>query len=45
MAAVEEPKNKLVEIGRVDKRDMVTEMKESYIAYAMSVIVARAAWR
>jgi len=38
----EEPRNKLVEIGNVDKREIVTEMKESYIAYAMSVIVARA---
>lgn len=40
--AAEEPKNKLVEIGKIDKREIVTEMKESYIAYAMSVIVARA---
>ena len=40
--AAEESKNKLQEIGKVDQRDMVTEMKESYIAYAMSVIVARA---
>jgi len=38
----EEPRSKLVEIGNVDKREIVTEMKESYIAYAMSVIVARA---
>jgi len=38
----EEPRTKLVEIGNVDKREIVTEMKESYIAYAMSVIVARA---
>jgi len=28
--------------GKVDKREIVTELKESYIAYAMSVIVARA---
>jgi DNA gyrase subunit A len=37
-----EEKNKLVDIGKVDKREIVTELKESYIAYAMSVIVARA---
>ncbi|HQK63833.1 MAG TPA: DNA gyrase subunit A, partial [Candidatus Staskawiczbacteria bacterium] len=29
-------------MGKVDKREIVTELKESYIAYAMSVIVARA---
>jgi DNA gyrase subunit A len=29
-------------VGKVDQREIVTEMKESYIAYAMSVIVARA---
>ncbi len=29
-------------IGNVAQREIVTEMKESYIAYAMSVIVARA---
>ncbi len=28
--------------GNVDQREMVTELKESYIDYAMSVIVARA---
>ena len=28
--------------GKVDQREMVTELKESYIDYAMSVIVARA---
>ncbi|MCX6722606.1 MAG: hypothetical protein NT094_00885, partial [Candidatus Staskawiczbacteria bacterium] len=27
--------------GNVDQREMVTELKESYIDYAMSVIVAR----
>ena len=30
------------QIGRVDKREIVQELKESYIDYAMSVIVARA---
>lgn len=29
-------------IGKVNQREMVTELKESYIDYAMSVIVARA---
>src|SRR3989344_2182657 len=29
-------------IGQVQKREMVTELRESYIDYAMSVIVARA---
>lgn len=37
----EEPE-KLQEIGNVSKREIVTELKESYIDYAMSVIVARA---
>ncbi|MBN2096707.1 DNA gyrase subunit A [Candidatus Peregrinibacteria bacterium] len=31
-----------VEIGKVDGRDIVNEMKESYLDYAMSVIVSRA---
>src|SRR5271170_4503650 len=35
----EEKKNP---IGRVEQREIVTELKESYIDYAMSVIVARA---
>jgi len=30
------------EIGRVESREIVSEMKDSYIDYAMSVIVARA---
>ncbi len=30
------------EIGRVHQRDLVTEMQDSYLNYAMSVIVARA---
>jgi len=30
------------QIGKVDKREIVQELKESYIDYAMSVIVARA---
>ncbi|MEK7541140.1 MAG: DNA gyrase subunit A [Patescibacteria group bacterium] len=33
---------KSISIGRVNKREIVTELKESYIDYAMSVIVARA---
>jgi len=33
---------KINAIGRVDKREIVDELKESYIDYAMSVIVARA---
>lgn len=38
-------KDKLFEegdIGKVEPRDIVTEMKESYLDYSMSVIVARA---
>jgi len=38
-------KDKLFEsgdIGKVEARDLVTEMQESYLDYAMSVIVARA---
>ncbi len=31
-----------ISLGRVDKREIVQELKESYIDYAMSVIVARA---
>lgn len=45
MANKENDKDKLFEegsIGKVDARDVVTEMKESYLDYAMSVIVARA---
>jgi DNA gyrase subunit A len=42
MPAAEEKKDKLIDIGKIDKREIVTELKESYIAYAMSVIVARA---
>lgn len=37
-----ENEEKLVAIGHVNDREMVEEMKESYINYAMSVIVARA---
>jgi DNA gyrase subunit A len=33
---------KISNIGNVHQREMVTELKESYIDYAMSVIVARA---
>jgi len=36
------PVEKKVEIGYVKPREIVTEMQESYIDYAMSVIVARA---
>ncbi|MBA7618171.1 DNA gyrase subunit A [subsurface metagenome] len=34
--------NKNTEVGYIKPREIVTEMKESYIDYAMSVIVARA---
>jgi len=37
-----EKEEKLNSIGKVDKREIVQELKESYIDYAMSVIVARA---
>ncbi len=37
-----EEKEEKSEIGKVSKREIVTELKESYIDYAMSVIVARA---
>ncbi len=40
MADKEEQKTNA--IGQVNKREIVTELKESYIDYAMSVIVARA---
>lgn len=43
--ANEEQKDKLFEqgdIGKVEPRDINTEMQESYLDYAMSVIVARA---
>lgn len=40
MAKEETPK--LQEIGKVNNREIVSELKESYIDYAMSVIVARA---
>ncbi len=33
---------KLTNIGKVNSREIVQELKESYIDYAMSVIVARA---
>ena len=35
-------KDQLVAIGEVRDREIVTEMKESYLDYAMSVIVSRA---
>ncbi len=38
----EEPKDALQAIGQVNKREIVNELKESYIDYAMSVIVSRA---
>ena len=38
----EKEDQKLNNVGRVIKREIVTELKESYIDYAMSVIVARA---
>ncbi|MDO8486458.1 MAG: DNA gyrase subunit A [Candidatus Staskawiczbacteria bacterium] len=37
-----EEKEKSTNIGRVNSREIVQELKESYIDYAMSVIVARA---
>jgi DNA gyrase subunit A len=42
MAKEKEPGDKLQEIGKVNNREIVSELKESYIDYAMSVIVARA---
>src|SRR6202142_3175880 len=41
MAKEKEP-DKLQAIGKVNRREIVDELKESYIDYAMSVIVARA---
>src|SRR3989338_5495684 len=38
----EKEEQKLNSIGKVNKREIVTELKESYIDYAMSVIVSRA---
>ncbi|MCK4520863.1 DNA gyrase subunit A [Candidatus Parcubacteria bacterium] len=38
----EKPKEKTAEIGYIKPREITEEMKESYIDYAMSVIVARA---
>ncbi len=38
----QEEKPALSEIGTLEKREIVDEMKESYLDYAMSVIVARA---
>jgi len=37
-----EDKEEKSEIGKVKQRELVTELKESYIDYAMSVIVSRA---
>ncbi len=42
MAKEKEEKSEKSEVGRVKQREIVTELKESYIDYAMSVIVARA---
>ncbi len=42
MAKEKEEQEKLQEIGKVNNREIVSELKESYIDYAMSVIVARA---
>src|SRR5581483_10524872 len=36
------PEEATNQIGKVNKREIVDELKESYIDYAMSVIVARA---
>ncbi len=38
----EKLEKKINNIGRIEKREIVDELKESYIDYAMSVIVARA---
>jgi len=40
--AKKEEKEEIQEIGSVEEREISTEMKESYIDYAMSVIVSRA---
>ena len=40
--AKEKEQEKLNAIGKVNKREIVDELKESYIDYAMSVIVSRA---
>ncbi len=40
--ATQKDEQKLNAIGQVNKREIVDELKESYIDYAMSVIVARA---
>jgi len=42
MAKEEDKKDKLQAIGQVNPREIVNELKESYIDYAMSVIVSRA---
>ena len=41
-AKASEDKEKTNAIGKVNKREIVSELKESYIDYAMSVIVSRA---
>lgn len=38
----EEPRKDMAQLGKVNRREIVEELKESYIDYAMSVIVARA---
>ncbi|MGB2762552.1 MAG: DNA gyrase subunit A [Minisyncoccales bacterium] len=38
----EKPKEKIAEIGYIKPREITEEMKESYIGYAMSVIISRA---
>src|SRR3989338_6200444 len=38
----EKQKEEISNIGKINKREIVDELKESYIDYAMSVIVARA---
>jgi DNA gyrase subunit A len=42
MSAEEKEERTINNIGNIKQREMVTELKESYIDYAMSVIVARA---
>ena len=38
----QDDKKNIMEIGYIKSRELTTEMKESYLAYAMSVIVSRA---
>ena len=42
MSLTSESGETLSNIGRIEKRPIVTEMEESYLSYAMSVIMSRA---